>query len=121
MTKLRILWERKSKKKLFALQTLEKSGLLAHLIGLPNAQTIILFGSLSRWDWYQKSDIDLFVYGDVKGFDQGTFRAKLHREIQVFACENKADLKKYSPELLRNIVKGYVIKGGIDFVKVEYA
>lgn len=110
-----------ARKRLFALNELEKQGFLSHLASLQKAQTIILFGSMSRWDWHKESDIDLFIYGDDEGFDPGRFRAKLHREIETFICKDKNELKKFNPALLRNIVAGYLMKGNLNFIEVKYA
>ena len=110
-----------ARKRLFALNELEKTGFLSHLSSLPKAQAVIMFGSMSRWDWSKESDIDLFVYGDPEGFDKGAFRAKLGREIETFVCKNKEELQKFKPALLRNIVEGYLIKGTLNFVQVTNA
>lgn len=109
-----------TKKRLFALGELEKQGFLSHLAGLPNAKTVILFGSFSRWDWNKESDIDLFIYGDAQGFDYGKYRARLHREIETFVCKDKAELSRYKTPLLRNIMEGFLIKGTLDFIEVAY-
>ena len=109
------------KKRLFALEMLERKGLLSHLSSLPNAKTIILFGSMSRWDWYKDSDIDLFIYGDDAGFDRYEYWSILGREIQVFVCKNKEQVKKFPLGLLKNIIEGYIIKGGLDFITIDYA
>ena len=110
-----------ARKRLFVLNEFEKEGFLSHLSGLPKAQAVILFGSMSRWDWNRESDIDLFVYGGADGFDKGVFRAKLGREIELFVCKDKEELQKFKPALLRNIVEGYLIKGALDFVRVAHA
>ena len=109
----------KNKKKMFALNEIYKSGLLNHLDSLQKAQTIILFGSFSRSDWYKNSDIDIFIYGDPEGFKITNYELKLHRNIQLFVCQNKKELKKLGEGLIRNIVKGNLIKGDIDFIGVE--
>ena len=106
-----------TKKKLFALQMLEKTGLLAHLTTM-DAKTVIVFGSFSRWDWYKGSDIDVFIYGGEEP-DFSTYRQKLHREIQVFTAKTKKDLKKFHAGLLQNILEGYRVKGSFDFVSVK--
>lgn len=110
-----------TRKRLFALNELEKQGFLSHLNSLPKAQAVIMFGSMSRWDWNHESDIDLFVYGDLEGFDKGAFRAKLGREIETFVCKDKEELQRFKPALLRNILEGYLIKGTLDFVQVVHA
>jgi predicted nucleotidyltransferase len=113
--------EYQTRKRLFALQQLEKKGFLSHLLSLPKAYTVIIFGSLSRWDWHTESDIDLFVYGDLEGFDKANYRSKLHREIETFVCKDKKDIGKLNPALLRNILEGYLVKGALDFVEVKNA
>ncbi|MBI4016458.1 MAG: nucleotidyltransferase domain-containing protein [Candidatus Aenigmarchaeota archaeon] len=99
------------KKRVFALEQLEKSGFLAHLAGLPKADAIYLFGSMSRWDWYSGSDVDIFIYGDDKGLELSKFESTLHREIEVFVARDKKDLSRFGTGLLHNIIKGYRIKG----------
>jgi len=108
----------RNRKKLFALEQLTTSGLLDHLMEL-KAETVIIFGSFSRWDWYNESDIDLFIYGNADGLKPVQFESKLHREIQIFHAENKKDLKKYGVELLKNIVGGHFIKGNADFLNIH--
>lgn len=110
-----------ARKRLFALEQFEKQGFLSHLAGLPKAKTVILFGSMTRWDWYKESDVDVFIYGDPEGFKEGEYWAKLGREIETFICKDKTELYKFPPGLLRNIIEGYRIKGKIDFIEVAYA
>lgn len=99
-------------KKIFAIEEIHKSGLLNHLLSL-KSKVIIIFGSIIRWDWYDQSDIDLFIFGDSKDFKPVNFEKKLHRNIQIFHIKNKKDLKRYNNELLSNIIQGNFIKGEI--------
>lgn len=108
----------RSKKRLFALSQLQKSGFLDHLLSLPKAKTIIIFGSFTRADWYSGSDIDLFIYGSDEGLKEMKYRSALHREIQVFVAPDQSELERMGPGLLRNILEGVLIKGKIDFVQV---
>lgn len=108
-----------NKKKLFALNQLYKSGFLNHLSSLQKAKIVIIFGSFARWDWYKNSDIDIFIYGDPEGLRLAKYELKLHRDIQLFICRDKEELNKFSIGLIRNIIKGNIIKGHVDFVKVE--
>ncbi len=108
-----------NRKKIFALNQLYESGFLNHLAALNSAKTIILFGSFSRSDWYKDSDIDLFIYGNSGGLDLNTYERSLRREIQIFECKNNSELNKLTPGLIKNIIKGDIIKGNIDFIKVE--
>ena len=108
----------KNKKKLFALDNLYESGLLNHLDSLQKAKTVILFGSFTRSDWYGDSDIDIFIYGDPKGLKIADYELKLHRDIQLFICQDKKGLEKLGDGLIRNIIKGNLIKGNLDFMEV---
>lgn len=108
----------KNRKKLFALNKLYASGFLNHLTSLPKARTVIIFGSFARSDWYHNSDIDLFIYGEPEGLKLAEYEMKLNRDIQVFACGKKEELRKFGEGLIRNIIKGNIVKGDIDFVRV---
>ena len=111
--------EYKNRKKIFALNKLHKSGLLNHLYSLKKARTIILFGSFSRSDWYKNSDIDIFIYGDEEGLKISGYELKLHKDIQLFVCKNNNELSRLGQGLIKNIIKGNLIKGDIDFIKVN--
>jgi predicted nucleotidyltransferase len=108
-----------NKKKMFALNQFYNSGFLNHLSSLKKAKTIILFGSFARSDWYDKSDIDVFIYGECDSFKIAKFEDILKRDIQIFVAKNKNDLEKLGDGLINNIIKGNLIKGDIDFVKVS--
>jgi predicted nucleotidyltransferase len=110
--------EYKNTKKLFALNNLYLSGFLNHLTSLKKVKSVILFGSFTRSDWYKNSDIDLFIYGDTEGLKLAEYELKLKRHIQVFNCHNKKELNRFGDGLIRNIIKGNLLKGDIDFVKV---
>ena len=109
----------KNKKKIFALTKLDESGLLNHLSSLPKADTVILFGSYSRSDWYKESDIDIFIHGDAQGLNVANYELKLHRDIQLFICQDKKELTKLGPDLIKNIIKGNFIKGDLNFITVD--
>ena len=111
--------EYKNKKRIFALNRLYESGLLNHLYSLKKAKTVMLFGSFSRSDWYKNSDVDIFIYGDEEGLKIMNYELKLHRNIQLFICKNNDELAKLGKGLIKNIIKGDIIKGNIDFIKVD--
>ncbi len=108
----------RNRKKLFALSKLYDSGFLDHLASLPKAEAVILFGSFARSDWYKDSDIDVFIYGEPEGLKLVEYEMKLKRDVQVFACSNKEGLRKFGEDLIRNIIKGNIVKGDLDFVRV---
>ena len=109
----------KNKKKLFAMNKLYDCGFLNHLISLKKARSIIIFGSFARSDWYKNSDIDLFIYGNPEGLKIADYETRIHHDIQVFICNNPDELTQFGAGLIRNIIKGNLIKGDIDFVKVN--
>lgn len=111
--------EYRNGKKIFALNKLHDSGLLNHLYSLEKASAVVIFGSFSRSDWYKDSDIDVFIYGNSEGLKIADYELKLHREIQLFICENKKELTKLGSSLIRNIIKGNLIKGNLDFIEVN--
>jgi len=109
----------KNNKKLFGLKKLYESGFLNHLESLEKAKTVIVFGSFARSDWYKNSDIDVFIYGNPEGLKLVNYELKLQRDIQPFICQNKKELSKFGNGLIRNIIKGNIIKGNLDFVEVS--
>ena len=111
--------EYRIRKRLFGFEKLYKSGLLSHLDSLQNAKAIIIFGSFSRSDWYKNSDIDVFIYGNPEGLKIVNYELKLHRDIQLFICKNKEELSKLGNGLIRNIIKGNLLKCNLDFVEVS--
>jgi predicted nucleotidyltransferase len=73
--------------------------------------TIILFGSLSKAENKDDSDIDIAVIGANKKIDLSKFEKKLKREIQLFSYINFKAIK--NKELANNIINGYVLKGKV--------
>ena len=110
--------EYQSKKRLHAMKMLADSGLLSHLATLKGAKVVILFGSFSRYDWYNNSDIDIFIYGDDKNFQAGKYGLRLRRDIQVHSAKDRKDLKRMD-RLLPYIISGDFIKGSIEDLGVE--
>ena len=102
-----------SLKRIYALEQLHKSGLIPKLLSLKTAKTIIIFGSIARWDWYKNSDIDIFVFGDISDFDKNIYELKLHRNIELHIFQNKEELQEVKTGIIKNIINGYVLKGQI--------
>ncbi len=107
-----------NKKRLFSLQQFYETGFLNHLSTL-DAQTVIVFGSFTRWDWHSKSDIDLFIYGSDEQLELAKYQRILKRDIQLFTAKTNNDLKKMGNKFIRNIIKGDIIKGDINFLEVK--
>lgn len=107
-----------NKKRIYALQKLYESGLLTKLQQLENAKAVVIFGSFARSDWNTQSDVDIFVLGDPEDIRFGTlwgglgFQGKA-REIQVHSFKSVHDTRKIHSGLMKNVVKGYFVKGNI--------
>ncbi len=102
-----------ARKRLYALEQLYRSGLVQHLLGLKTAQTVIVFGSMAKGDWYRDSDLDLFILGDDEGFDKKLYEERLGRSIEVHVFKNEEELKAVTTGLLRNVQNGYLVKGDL--------
>ena len=74
---------------------------------------------MSKGDWYKDSDVDIFIYGDPEGLSIVEYELKLHKDIELFICQNKEDLSELGAGLLKNIIKGNLIKGDLDFISVN--
>lgn len=70
---------------------------------------IILFGSLSKAEVKEDSDIDLAIIGDKKEIDLKEFEKKLKREIQIFRFNSIEEIKPR--ELKNNILNGSILSG----------
>ncbi|HLC78290.1 MAG TPA: nucleotidyltransferase domain-containing protein [Candidatus Nanoarchaeia archaeon] len=73
--------------------------------------TIILFGSLSKAETKNDSDIDLCIIGHKKELNIKIFESQLKRNIQLFFFGSIQDIK--NKELANNIVNGYVMEGRV--------
>jgi predicted nucleotidyltransferase len=74
---------------------------------------IVLFGSASRGEDTEESDIDLFVQAKRMKLDLSKFEKALNRKINVLF---EPDLKTISPELLNNLANGIVVYGYLKVV-----
>jgi len=74
---------------------------------------IKLFGSYSRGEDTEESDIDLYVEtpaGKIKGLER--FENILRRKIQIFAYRKITDIK--NNELASNILNGITVNGFVE-------
>ncbi len=108
-----------AKKRIYALEQLYQSGLIAQLANLRNAKTIIIFGSIAKGDWYKDSDIDIFIYGKPEGLEKEKYEKKLKKSIELHVFESKKEIKEVKTGLINNVINGYLIKGQIqDFAEI---
>lgn len=73
-----------------------------------NPDVIILYGSASKGEDLEDSDIDLFVIGKEKAININIFEKKLNRKINII-FENS--LKNVSKEFLNNLINGIILSG----------
>lgn len=104
----------RTEKRLYGLQLLAESGLLADLASSQNIKTAIVFGSFARGDWSKSSDIDLFIYGEGREFDKRTYEVKLGREIQLFSYHDPRQMKELDPHVIPNILKGLAVTDSLE-------
>ena len=71
--------------------------------------SIVLFGSLSKAESKEDSDVDLAIFAYKRDVNLKNFEKKIKREIRVFWFNSLKDIK--SKELANNIVNGYVLRG----------
>lgn len=103
-------------KKLFNIKQLYNSGLIDYLINEYNNSVIILFGSYSRGEDIEDSDIDLYVEtAKKKEFNLQKFENKLNRKLQVFNYKNIKEVP--NPHLANNIINGIVLNNFLEVFK----
>ena len=89
---------------------LEKIGFIEYLSNEYKIANIILFGSLSKAEVTENSDIDMAIISvSDKKINFQKFEKKLGRKIQIFRFDSIKDIK--NKELLNNILKGYNLSG----------
>ncbi|MEK6933058.1 MAG: nucleotidyltransferase domain-containing protein [Nanoarchaeota archaeon] len=73
-----------------------------------NPDVIILYGSTSRGEDMENSDIDIFVMGKEKSIDLEKFERELNRKIHLIFEDN---IKNLSEEFLNNLINGIILYG----------
>ncbi len=99
-------------KRLFNIRELLK--LKTFLIKELNNPTIIVFGSYSRGEDVEKSDIDIFIDNKSK-VNLRKFEKDLKRNIQLFQYDDLKEIK--NKELANNIINGFVLNGFVEVFK----
>ncbi len=90
---------------------LHQSGLLSYIYDSCTPNAIILFGSASRGEDVEGSDIDLFIQSPEKKLNLSEFEKELNREISLFFGEN---FLRLGHELKNNILNGRVLHGYLE-------
>jgi len=71
--------------------------------------TIILFGSLSKAEAKEDSDIDIAIISEKKELNVNNFGKKLGRDIQLFWFNSLSSIKE--SELKNSLLNGYLLRG----------
>ena len=101
----------KNYKRMHNVFQIEESGLINFLRDKLMPRAIVLFGSYSKGEDTEDSDIDLFVECGKEEVDASKFERQLNRKISLHFRE---DFKKYAKELKNNIVNGMVLSGYLE-------
>jgi len=103
-------------KSLFNLKSLFDSNLINFLIESLNNPLIIVFGSYSKGEDVETSDIDFYIEC-VSNFnvDLKSFEKKLNRKIEIFHYQNINKIK--NKDLANNIINGITLNGFLEVLK----
>lgn len=103
-------------KKLFNLKYLVSSGLIDYIITELSNPGIIVYGSFSKGEDTEESDIDLYLESPSKTeINIEIFEKKIQRKVQVFIYKNIHDIK--NKNLANNIINGITLNGFIEVFK----
>lgn len=92
---------------------LHKSGLIQEIEEKARPNCIVLFGSASRGEDTESSDIDLFVQSEEANISLKKYEKLLVYNVHILYG---TDLKTLSRELLNNIINGIVVYGYLKVV-----
>ena len=100
-------------KRLFNIQQLFSSGLIPFLVEQLSNPTIVVFGSYSKGEDIEQSDIDIYVeFPSKKKVILDKFEKIFQKKIQIFICKNIQDVE--NKELANNIVNGTTLNGFLE-------
>ncbi len=103
------------RKKLFNVYSLFSCGLVEFLVREYSNPAIVVFGSYSRGEDVEGSDVDVYIEcpkNSVSTKDVEIFEKKLMRKLQFFQYKKISDVG--NKELANNILNGVVINGFVE-------
>jgi len=101
-------------KLVYNISAILESDLIDFIEGKLMPKSIVLFGSYSRGEDTESSDVDLFVECKKEELNLKTFEKRLGRKIELHFKEN---FTLYSDELKNNIINGVVLSGFLEGYK----
>lgn len=72
---------------------------------------IILFGSASRGEDVERSDMDICIIGESKEINLAQFEKEINRKINLLFIADISQLRKGQPQLLNNVINGIALSG----------
>ncbi len=100
-------------KRLFNIKQLYYSGFIDFIIEELSNPLVIIFGSYSRGEDIESSDIDLYIETQSKKkVNVKKFEKILQRKIQLFIHTNIREIK--NKELINNIINGLTLNGFLE-------
>lgn len=101
-------------KRSYNLEVVYSSGLVQYLIDALRPDAIILFGSFSKGEDDEKSDIDIAViHGRETEPDTRQFEKALSRKISIIKIKS---FKLPEKEFINSLVNGVVLEGSVEVV-----
>jgi len=97
-------------KKLYWNKTLVESGFVEHIYEKTHAEFIILFGSCSKGEDIESSDIDIYLESSQKEINLNKYELAFSRKINLYFRK----FNKVQDELKNNLLNGIILHG---FVK----
>jgi predicted nucleotidyltransferase len=107
----------KAHKLAYNLITLHESGLIEYLNDTFAPRSVVLFGSYSRAEDVEDSDIDLFVQCRQANMELRRFEKKLGRKIELHFYEKFSTL---SEEFRNNVINGITLAGFLEGYATEH-
>lgn len=101
------------------IQKIRKSGLIEYIEQTLNYPTIVLYGSTSKGEDIESSDIDIAIFCLKKiDLEIDVFEKKLGKPIQIIMIEKKEieKFKEKNKELLTSISNGIIISGFLEVI-----
>ena len=95
-------------KKISIIYELNDCGLVDKLWNSLSPDVIVLYGSYSKGEFTEESDIDIFIIGEEKKIDLSKLDEKLDKKIHLIFESN---IKNIPKELKNNIINGIILKG----------
>lgn len=105
------------RKRIFNIEKIYSSGLIAEIVKLFNPELISLIGSYSRGEDIERSDVDIVIVckNEKEVLDLSKYETALSRSIHLI----KTGYNKMSDEFYTNLINGIVLYGYIKQKKGE--